>query len=176
MMAGSFRDHRALLSTAFSNLAPGGYFESHEIYPTPYTSPSNLPLSSDHALRNYTNTLDEAFMALPKPIRVANKLAKWYAEAGFVDVHEVVYELPLGTWHDDPRMKHIGEINLKIWEEGVSGWAMAVMTRVMKWTMTEVEVWLVQIREALRAVALGESERIFLKCFIVWGKKPAAAA
>ena len=173
MMAGSFRDHRALLSTAFSNVSPSGYFESQEIYPTPYDATTQQPLPATHAIRRYTNTLDEAFMAIPKPIRVANKLAKWYAEAGFVDIHEEVFELPLGPWHDDPHMKRIGEINIKIWEEGVSGWAMAVLTRVMGWSMTEVEVWLVNVREALRAAARGEGEKVFLKCFVVWGQKPA---
>ena len=51
--------------------------------------------------------------------------------AGFKDVTEHKYKWPIGGWSQNKRLKEIGKWNLYHWEEGLEGWTMALMTRVL---------------------------------------------
>lgn len=58
-------------------------------------------------------------------------MARWITEAGFKDVTEKRYNWPVGPWSSDPKLKEIGKWNQYHWEEGLEGWSMALLTRVM---------------------------------------------
>lgn len=73
----------------------------------------------------------EAGERFGKTLRI-HELAKGYIEdAGFENVVEKVFRLPIGPWCKDKHMKQVGLWNLLHWEEGIEGWALALLTRVM---------------------------------------------
>jgi hypothetical protein len=50
---------------------------------------------------------------------------------GFEDVNEIIYKLPIGSWSEDPCRRDIGQWNLEQWNEGIEGWSLALLTRVL---------------------------------------------
>ena len=54
---------------------------------------------------------------------------------GFVDVTEVKYKWPIGPWSNEPKLKDLGRWNMHMWEQGIEGWTMALLTRYMHVSM-----------------------------------------
>lgn len=103
-----------------------------------------------HALYNYNLKLDEACMEAGKPLRIANKLKRWYQEAGFVDVHEEVFKLPINSWPKDPQFKLIGRFWAQCITSGLQGFSLHLFTRFLGWTKEEIEVYLAPVRQSVQ--------------------------
>ena len=82
-------------------------------------------LSDDSILLDWYQNLDDAAMQVGKPLRIGNKLKRWYQDAGFEDVHEQVYKVPLNPWPTDPHLKHIGEFSEMNLLDGLQAISMA---------------------------------------------------
>jgi hypothetical protein len=50
---------------------------------------------------------------------------------GFKDVTEKKYKMPLGPWSSDRKYKDVGRWHLLECYEGIEGWSMAMLTRLM---------------------------------------------
>jgi hypothetical protein len=74
----------------------------------------------------------EAGEIFGKTFRVAYKTKEWMEEAGFINVVEKKYKFPVGTWPADKRMKELGMWFRAYFEDGMEGYAMALLTRVLK--------------------------------------------
>jgi len=166
MLLGSFEDFRDIINRAYRYLEPGGMMESQELYPTAYCDDGTMP--ADHAFCEWTRTQDEAAMTLGRPLRIANKMKKWYEQAGFVDVHEEVLKMPINQWPKDPQLKMLGRFWGQMLLEGLQGFSLAYFTRAFGWTKDEVEVYLVKVR---RAIA-DKNVHAYHKIYVVWGRKP----
>jgi hypothetical protein len=147
MLLGCFNDFREIIQRSYQYLEPGGWMESQELYPTTYCDDGTMP--NDHALCEWTRTQDEAAMKLGRPMRIANKMKKWYKDAGFVDVHEEVFKMPINHWPRDPQYKMLGTFWGKMLVEGLQGFSLAMFTRAFGWTKDEIEVYLVKVRTAI---------------------------
>ena len=69
--------------------------------------------------------------AVDRNFRIAERMADMIREAGFVDVKERLYKLPLGWWSADPKYRDIGALFELFYRSGVQGWLMAPLTRGM---------------------------------------------
>jgi len=149
MMMGCFDDFRDIIKRSYDNLQPGGWMESQELYPSVLCDDGTMD-KSKHAFHQFWQKLDEAAMIMGKPLRIANKLKRWYEEAGFVDVHEEVFKIPINSWPKDPQFKLIGRFWADSLNLGVQGFALALFTRYLAWTKDELEVYLVDVRQSLQ--------------------------
>jgi hypothetical protein len=52
--------------------------------------------------------------------------------AGFVNVVERTYKVPLGGWPADPRLRELGQWALLGFLSGLEGYALATLTRVLE--------------------------------------------
>ncbi len=66
-----------------------------------------------------------------KDLRIHEQIKGYLEDAGFEEIVEKIYKLPIGPWSKDPHMKQLGLWNLLHWEEGIEGWSMALLTRVL---------------------------------------------
>ena len=66
-----------------------------------------------------------------KTLRIVDQSKGLMQDAGFEDVVEHRFKLPIGGWSSDPKLKDIGRWNQLHWEEGIEGWCMALLTRIM---------------------------------------------
>ena len=52
-------------------------------------------------------------------------------KAGFVDVIEHKYKVPVGTWSSDPKMKELGRWNALYYHQGIEGMCLFLLNKVM---------------------------------------------
>jgi hypothetical protein len=74
----------------------------------------------------------EAGDAFGKTLRIVDESAHYMREAGFEEVTEQRFAMPVGRWPKDKRLKEIGLFNRLQWEEGIEGWTMMLLTQVLK--------------------------------------------
>ncbi len=147
VLIGAFRDFRDIIRKSFRYLQPGGWMESQEIAIDLYCDDGTV--ADDNPFLDWTTNQNRAAGNVGRPLRIANKLKSWYEEAGFVDVHEVVYKLPINPWPKDPHLKALG----RFWEaamlSGIQAFSLAWFYRGLNWTKEEIEVYLVNVRKAI---------------------------
>ena len=66
-----------------------------------------------------------------KSFQIMERMKNLIEQAGFVDGVEKKYKWPLGAWSSDQKLKDVGRCNMHHWNEGLEGWSMALLTRVM---------------------------------------------
>ena len=60
--------------------------------------------------------------------QIAGRMKEKMEAAGFEDVREVRFKLPLGPWSADPRYKEIGKFYERYYKTGLQGWLMRILT------------------------------------------------
>ncbi|KAL2356158.1 S-adenosyl-L-methionine-dependent methyltransferase, partial [Cryomyces antarcticus] len=168
VLLGCFTDFRHIVANAFRYLRPGGWLESQDYMHTLYCDDGTM--SEAYPFQRWTRTQDEAAMAIGRPLRIANKLRKWYEDAGFVDVHEVVYKLPVNGWPKDCKLKMLGRFSEESLLDGIQAFSLAWLHRGLGWSKEQIEVYLVDVRKAIS----DRSVHAYHKIFVVWGRKPKA--
>ncbi|CAG8951124.1 hypothetical protein HYFRA_00006522 [Hymenoscyphus fraxineus] len=166
VLLGCFEDFRDIIKRAFHYTKPGGYMESQEIMSTLYCDDGTMP--SDWPFLEWNKYLDDAAMAADRPMRIGNKMKRWYQQAGFVDVQEKVYKLPVNPWPRDPHLKTLGKMQEANWLAGLNAISMGLFSRVFGWNKTEIEVYLVNVRKSISNKRVHAYNRVF----VVWGRKP----
>ena len=166
VLLGCFEDFRDVIRKGFRYTKPGGYMESQELMSTPYCDDGTMKPA--WAFAEWTKHGDNASMAANRPMRIANKLKRWYEEAGFVDVQEKVFKIPLNTWPRDPEKKELGAMWEQNWLAGLQAFSLAVFSRFLHWSKEEIEVYLIGVRKAIS----DRSVHCYHKVYVVWGRKP----
>lgn len=166
VMLGSFTDFPGIIRRALFYLKPGGYMESQEVMPTPYCDDGTM--APDWPFRDWIKTLDEAAIGAGRPLRIANKMKRWYEAAGFVDVQEKVLILPINPWPQDKHLKTLGRMHEDNLLAGLGGLSMGHFSRVLGWSKNEIEVYLVNVRKSVS----DRSVHAYHRVFVVWGRKP----
>ncbi|KAI9701939.1 MAG: hypothetical protein M1836_001283 [Candelina mexicana] len=168
MLLGAFEDFRDIIRKGFRYTKRGGYMESQELYSTLYCDDGTMPDS--WPFQQWAQKIDDASMSLGRPLRIANKLKRWYEEAGFVDVQEHVFKLPVNPWPRETHYKDIGRMCELCWSDGIQGFTLAYFSRVLGWSKEEIEVYLVNVRKSLK----DRRVHAYHKVYVVWGRKPDA--
>ncbi|PWY94923.1 methyltransferase family protein [Aspergillus sclerotioniger CBS 115572] len=168
-MYGAIANWPAFYRNALDHLRPGGWFDQLEMS-IQFTSDDGT-VTDDHILAVWSKTFIEAGEKFGKTFRIA-ELAKGYMQqAGFQNVTEERFKIPVGQWSRDKRLKKLGMWNLVHCEQGIEGWAMALLTRVMGWSYPEVQVFLVEMRKGLR----DPNTHAYFNVVGVYGQKPMSA-
>ncbi|KAF2758106.1 S-adenosyl-L-methionine-dependent methyltransferase [Pseudovirgaria hyperparasitica] len=166
VLLGAFTDFREIIKKAYHSLRPGGYLESQEMYSMLFCDDGTMP--PNYPLLVWQRRQDGAAMDAGRPMRIANKLKRWYEQAGFVDVKEEMFKLPINSWPKDPQFKMLGRFSEQNLLDGLQGFSLAWFSRVLRWTKDEIEVDLVNVRKAIS----DRSVHAYLKIYVVWGRKP----
>ncbi|KAJ4384625.1 hypothetical protein N0V86_000225 [Didymella sp. IMI 355093] len=167
MSLGIFHDFREIIQKSYNNLEPGGWMESQELYPTVYCDDGTMP--DDWPLKEWSQLQDEAaHNILGTPLRIANKLKKWYEQAGFVEVTEEVFHIPILEWMTDPNMKMLGCFMAWNMQQGLYGWSVNYFNRAFGWSESETRVRLARVHKCL----YDKSVHAYYKVYVVYGRKP----
>jgi len=62
-----------------------------------------------------------------------HKLLNWMEGAGFANIKEDPFKLPLGSWAAEQKMKNVGNYNLVTTDQGLEGYALYLFTNVLGW-------------------------------------------
>jgi hypothetical protein len=148
MSLGIFKDFREIIQKGYNNLEPGGWMESQELYPKVFCEDGTMP--PDWGLLKWSKEQDEAAMYLERPLRIANKLKMWYEQAGFVDVREEVFQIPINEWAKEDRLKFFGKVMAWNMEGGIYGWTVDYFVRAFGWTLDQIRVECARVHNALK--------------------------
>ncbi|KAI5462455.1 S-adenosyl-L-methionine-dependent methyltransferase [Mariannaea sp. PMI_226] len=160
----SFKEQVA--DQAFENLAPGGWFESQEY--DAIISCDDDSLDPEGPLAMWFDDMRVASRTMDRTLVVAAELRHAFQEAGFVDIQERIFKMPMNGWPKDERLKELG----RMWERnflmGLSGFSFAPFNRVFGKTAAEIEVSLVDVRRDLMDTKI----HAYAPIYVVIGRKP----
>jgi SAM-dependent methyltransferase len=162
---GSVGDWPQLYAQALRHLAPGGYIEQVE---------ASAVVGSDDGSAEGTKMKalgvlgEQAAARFGKSLSTVDDMGEGLGRAGFVDVEECSFKVPIGPWPADSGLKNIGRFQRLVWDESLEMWAMMLFTKVLgvslrcgiclwqtswltlsQWSRADLEVFLSDIRKEL---------------------------
>lgn len=138
------------------HLTPGGYIEQLEM--------SVVPKSDDGSLEpgdmwdEFAKLAIESGERFGKTFQIQETMKDLITRAGFEDVVELKYKWPIGAWSTDQKLKDLGNWNMHHWNEGLEGWNIALLTRLMGVSRQRHEGW--RRTMLILAVVLQTSQRV----------------
>jgi hypothetical protein len=129
-MMGSIDNWPLLYERAFRCTKPGGWIE-HMDFDIQFTSDDGSVKPGD-VLNEWPKHFFDSGEAITGRTFYIPRRAKGLMEAaGFVDLVEKKYKLPIGSWMDDPRMKEIGNFNRLFMLTGLDGFSLYVLSNIL---------------------------------------------
>lgn len=125
-------------------MKPGGWIELVDLDIEPNSYDNSLPDNSQ--MREWSKCLKKTSAAVGLDLDVAKKFKQLLLDAGFEDVQEVVYDLPVGDWSEDGRLKEVGRFQRFQFLEGLPAIGTALFMRVEGWTKHRLEVFMAGVR------------------------------
>ncbi|KAI9852159.1 MAG: hypothetical protein M1838_001622 [Thelocarpon superellum] len=168
-MGGSISDYPRLYKQAYDHLEPGGWIEVQE-FEAWVRSDTEGMMEKAKSISEWQNIIHETTVKIGKPLKVASEQKQHLIDAGFEDVREDVYKLPIGGWPKDPRLKEMGRYEQVQMIEAVEPASLAVFTRVLNWDRTKTEVLLAGVRNEFKDT----SYHFYCNLHFVYGRKPLA--
>lgn len=134
-MGGSIKDWPRLIGQMYQCVKPGGWVEFHELS-TDITSDDGMGRKPSKLIEVWKDASFKAGRILdPTPY-----MKDWIGEAGFTNVQQRDFWLPIGNWPDNPRNKEIG-IGVKDYmSNGLQGTTAGLVRGVLGWSKEEAEV------------------------------------
>ncbi|SPO01700.1 related to methyltransferase [Cephalotrichum gorgonifer] len=111
---------------------------------------------------NFGKSIGRSFTIIPDGVQRAAMEA-----AGFVDIHEIDYKTPIGTWPKDPHLKEIGQFTQLTIETDIEGYILYPATAI-GWTPEEVTVFAACVRREIRNPDIHS----YYRQKVVYGRKP----
>lgn len=149
-------------------LKPGGWIELQEL---------QFQVKCDDGSVREDNKVDDFFKTMKRALENFNvdllamrNNKKNLIDAGFAEVTEISFKIPIGTWPKEPTLKTIGLYNRSMIHDALYGVAVRPFTRGLKWSPEEVEVYLIDVRKEL--MDSSNSQHGYTPFTVVFGRKP----
>ncbi|KAH0426072.1 UMTA protein [Colletotrichum camelliae] len=171
-MEGSVSNWVDFYKKAFETIKPGGYIEVKEMDIECRSQIQTLP--EDHPFKNWRKFLSQACDKIGKiPNQVHDHgIAKALREAGFVDVVEKKWPIPIGAWAKDPTLKEVGTSSLEFLDQSLEGFGTFLLKEILGWEYAEVVVFISEMRKALKDTKI----QPIMELHLVYARKPEQEA
>lgn len=126
-------------------------------------------MPEDYGFAKFISTLQEGLLKFNVNLLGMERNQDRLRDAGFINVEERIWKIPIGTWARDPKLKTMGAYNRAVISDALQGVAMGPYTRGLGWSPAEVEVFLVNVRKSLA----NSSIHAYYTFHAVYGQKPA---
>lgn len=167
-LAGGIADWPKLVEQCYENLNPGGIIELQDADCLAYSEDGT---TKGTWLEKWNIDFMNAAKTSGRTLQPGPQLESWVRAAGFEDVHHEKIRVPLGTWPKDKKMKEVGAFNLVQLKEGLEGFSLVLFTRVLGWSLDEVQILLSKVRKDLSDKNVHPQNDMH----VVWGRKPLSA-
>jgi len=165
-MSGSIRDWDKLFTQAYNNLVPGGYIEICDLINPVLCDDGTLP--ADCPLVQWNNHLLEATIKIGSPLNSALSYKERLAKAGFVNIVQKEFKWPINGWPKDQKLKILGEWVYADALNALQAFSLALFTKVLGWSVIEIEVLLAGVRKDLR----DRSKHGYWPSYTIYAQKP----
>lgn len=132
-------------------MEPGGWIEQIEFDIEIRSDDNSIP--EDTEIAKWGKTFIECAERADRSLTVQKTMRSSIEKAGFIDVHEVLYKVPIGPWPKDQVLKEIGQLQYLHWVTGMEGYSMWLLTKFglpEPWLPDEVRVYLAKVRTELK--------------------------
>ncbi|KAI9729694.1 MAG: hypothetical protein M1834_006644 [Cirrosporium novae-zelandiae] len=169
-LAGSIKDWEELLKTCMRHLGSGGWAEFQEIE-------FNICSDDDTAkeakqLQEWRKLTIAASEKFGRSMNVAGDLKKSFTDAGFENIKDDVFKLPIGPWPKNKKLKELGAFGRQNTIDIVEPAALALLTRVSGWSNEEAQVFFASVRQEIKDPKL----HLYWRVHFVYGQKPKTVA
>ncbi|KAJ9131243.1 Sam dependent methyltransferase [Pleurostoma richardsiae] len=148
------------------HLKPGGFVEQVELSGRASSDDQSLP--KDSPLVKWWQLFTEIGEKTNKTFEASEVLHYSIKAAGLVNVEERIFKVPIGYWTKNKELKVVGVLNRTFLLAGLEGFALRGLTRILGWSLDEVQAYLAKVREALEDPEIHS----YLYLRIVYGQKP----
>ncbi|ELQ41040.1 LOW QUALITY PROTEIN: hypothetical protein OOU_Y34scaffold00308g51 [Pyricularia oryzae Y34] len=160
-----FRSPRAVMESAMSSLAPGGWLQMRDpIMPFKFLTPP----PEGCALARWNDLAMEASGRIGRRWDNAVHYAQWMRELGFADVVEIKEQLPLNPWAKGRRVKYLSLWLQHDMLQGIEAISMALFTRVLGWDVDDLKVFLEDVKRDMKDTSIHS----YSEGVLVYGRKP----
>lgn len=128
-MGGSIDNWPLLYSRAFAATKAGGWFEQIDTDIQIHCDDGSV--KEDSVLFEWSRLFIGAGENMGRTFTIIRDAKRLLEEAGFVDVVEVPYKLPIGPWGKDPKHKELGRWYLLYVTTGLESMALYMLTNVL---------------------------------------------
>lgn len=146
-LLGAIQDWAHLYREIYKCTKPGGYIEHLEI--SIMFKSEDGSVTEDHFMVQWSKTLLYAAEQLGKTFAIYDFNREMITQAGFVDVVEKKFKIPVGTWPSDPKMKELGQWNTLFCLEGLESWSLYLLSTVLKWSYEEIQAHIMTMRKQI---------------------------
>ncbi|KAL7763093.1 hypothetical protein ACKLNR_006451 [Fusarium oxysporum f. sp. zingiberi] len=167
-LVGSIVDWGQLFKEAYKCLKPGGYIESHEALSRMDCDDGSITERS--AMHQWGKFFVEGGKKIGRSFTIVEDGVQRSAmeKAGFVNLEERDFKVPIGGWPKDPKMKEIGKYAQATLEQDIEGYVLFMANTVEGWTKAEVEMYISMLRRELRQGNMHP----YYRQKVVWAQKP----
>ncbi|RKK65352.1 hypothetical protein BFJ69_g16355 [Fusarium oxysporum] len=165
-LEGCISEEDALFRRAFQHLKPGGYIEFQAAYPR-WLSDDGTAEKAENA-QSWLKTLIDGSAKFGKSLEGAIGWKEKLEKAGFVDVKQEIFKIPIGAWPKDPKLKEIGRYQIIQQIQAVESYTPRIYGTVLGWKEEEVQVYVAKVRKELKDPSI----HLYAPIYIVYGRKP----
>ncbi|KAI9046043.1 class I SAM-dependent methyltransferase [Aspergillus affinis] len=165
-LQGSVSNYDRLVIQAYDQLNPGGWFEFAEV--DLIVCGDDDTIQQAKSLKECTRLVKEASARMGRLMGTATEHIQRLSNAGFVNIREDVYKMPMSPWPKDPKLKELGRYYQVNMLESLDAYSLALLTRVLHWPVEEVRVLL----NGARSELLDRRIHTYANWFHVYGQKP----
>ncbi|KAK2806173.1 hypothetical protein FQN50_005896 [Emmonsiellopsis sp. PD_5] len=165
-LATSINNWPRLVWQCYRHLNPGGWVEFCDFDFSNRSDDGTV--TPELAMTENQRLIVESSRRLGRDPCPGPNLKSWVEGAGFINVTEVVYPMPIGCWAKNKKLKEIGAWNQAQYLQGVEAWSMNLLTHVLGWHPMEVQVHVAQVRNDAR----NKHIHSYYNMYIVYGQKP----
>jgi hypothetical protein len=127
-------------------------------------------MKDDYEVQRFLQLVTEGLAVFGVNLLAVSENAQRLRDAGFVNVEEKVFKVPVGTWPKNKTMKMIGLYMRSVIYDGLQGISLGPLIRGLKWSPEDVELFLVGVRKSLMDI----TTHSYLPFHVVYGQKPMA--
>lgn len=142
----SKRSRPTLATTIVSSLT------IHQIEPSVIYRSDDASLPPSSLLADWGEKFERMGAKAGRPFNTYDTMKDSIEAAGFTNIQEKIYKVPIGTWAKNPILKDGGRLNEEQFREGMEGYALYMLTHTgdpEPMTTEEVKVYLARIRSEL---------------------------
>ncbi|OJD14058.1 hypothetical protein AJ78_05564 [Emergomyces pasteurianus Ep9510] len=169
-LTAAIKDFPKLVKAAYNKLKPGGWVEIQEFYYQVQCDDDTMP--DDYAFAKWLHLMKEGLAKFNVDLLSPKKNPGYLRDAGFTNVTEQVFKIPIGTWPKSRPLKKIGLYNRCLISDGLQGDSMKPFIKALGWTLEEIEVFNIGVRKSVE----DSSIHSYLPFHILFARKPPRLA
>jgi SAM-dependent methyltransferase len=161
------RDWPRLMEQSYKHIKPGGWIELASTIPDVQTDDNTIPPNSGYveAARLYFEMAEKMGAPLDGPRQWAEQMRA----AGFINVQDVVYKLPMGTWPRSKRLRTVGKLEqIMITDGGFEAYMLRGYTQILGGRPEDLQIILALARREVR----DPNVHTYVHFHVTYGQKP----